>query len=172
MKAKKCDRCNAFYDVVPGTTGGSCFFVDTNSGQVKTINNSYKDLCPDCISRLKKWYMSEQTRDKETGEEKLIVNITHADRLRTLGALEWGIDKTYREVKKAFLSGKRIYAKCNDVLYNPASYSFGKANPHITWHIKTNGITRNIGLHPDGSFNLELADETRNNITKGDDSKC
>lgn len=172
MKAKKCDRCNTFYDVVPGTTGGSCLFVDTNSGQVKTINNSYKDLCPDCISGLKKWYMSGQTLDKETGEEMFIVNITLEDHLRTLGVLGWGIDKTYREVKEAFLSGKRIYAKCHDVLYGPASYSFGKANPHITWHIKTNGITRNIGLHPDGSFNLELSDEAGNNITKGDDSKC
>ena len=58
MYSKKCDRCGVYYDVQERKTGGVGLYADTASTfpEMIPVDGSKRDLCPECIESLKKWF--------------------------------------------------------------------------------------------------------------------
>jgi len=53
MTAKKCDRCNKYYDYYEGTNGMALMhYDDVNDTDEMTVG---LDLCPECLGKLKNW---------------------------------------------------------------------------------------------------------------------
>lgn len=62
-KARKCDRCGKYFDILPGAVN----YIETDNkdihGHFNPSFNREFDLCYDCANELVKWLNMEEDKD-------------------------------------------------------------------------------------------------------------